>query len=92
MDFIKVSSSNIEGMRYDSESHSLIVIFKGKELRGYRYFDVPSHIFEGMVLAESKGKFFASEIKGKFKFEPIQKQEFNPTITSLPVQEEKISV
>lgn len=35
----------------------------------YRYFDVPRHIYTGLLEADSKGRFFNAQIKGVFGYQ-----------------------
>lgn len=67
LDFIPCESSNIEGYAYDSKVKKLWIAFKGS--RVYAYKDVPNKIADGLHLAESKGKYHAKNIKGKFDYE-----------------------
>lgn len=56
-----VSSSNIASIGYDSDSMILEIEF----LRGavYQYYDVPQSIYDGLMAADSHGKYFAAYIK-----------------------------
>jgi hypothetical protein len=40
--------------------------------RVYQYYDVPQEIFEGMLNAESKGKYFNASIRGQFRYQEIE--------------------
>lgn len=67
-------SSNVKGYGYDAASRTLGVQFKaGGPV--YRYADVPPEVADGLASAESKGKFFATEIRNKFEH---SKPERNP--------------
>ncbi len=59
-------SSQVEAHGYDSISKTLAVKF----VRGsvYHYADVPQEVYEALKSAESVGKFFGKEIKGKYEF------------------------
>jgi hypothetical protein len=67
MDMIQVSSSNIESIGYEDET--LQVNF----LNGttYQYFDVPSHIFDGLQEADSVGKYLAEHVKGTYRYSKV---------------------
>lgn len=65
IEMIPCESSNIEGYGYDSKKKHLWIAFKNN--RVYRYDKVPYEICDGLHLAESKGKYFAQHIKGKFE-------------------------
>ncbi|MGH7283496.1 MAG: KTSC domain-containing protein [Polyangiaceae bacterium] len=51
---------------YDSETRTLEIEFARG--RVYEYYDVPRAIFDHLVKADSKGKFFATWIEGRYKF------------------------
>jgi len=64
MKFEKVKSSYIQEVGYDTETKKLQVEFKNGSK--WQYNEVPESAYVAMLLAESTGKFFASEIKGVF--------------------------
>jgi len=67
MDWIETpESSNIVRFGYERDSNVLSIEFKkgGK----YQYFDVPESVFESMKVADSKGQYFAQNIKGVFRY------------------------
>ena len=66
MNWIDVSSTNLSRVRYDESSLTLEIEFQGG--RVYQYFDVPKHIFEELLRADSKGKFFHAQIKGHYRY------------------------
>lgn len=57
----KVDSSNLESVGYDENSKVLEVEFKSGKV--YRYLDVPKFKYVELVNANSKGKYFYSNIK-----------------------------
>ena len=64
-----VSSSNIDSIGYDEESQTLEVEFKNGTL--YQYFDVPEHIFNGLIGADSIGGYLAANIKGNYRYSRV---------------------
>jgi hypothetical protein len=67
----KVISSTLEAYGgWTPEKEQLIVEFKGGSQ--YLYHKVPVQTFDGLEKAESKGKFFHANIKGKFEFVKIK--------------------
>jgi KTSC domain len=67
MDWIDTpDSSNIARFGFDHQSSVLFIEFK--KSGSYQYFDVPEALFDAMKLAESKGQFFAQNVKGVFRF------------------------
>jgi len=79
MQKVKVESSNISEIGFELTAldagketvsvGTLRVTFKGGNV--YEYPLVPASVFEAFTLSESKGKFFAVEIKGKYQFKNI---------------------
>lgn len=65
----KVVSSQFKKVKYDSESKILIITFNND--KRYEYKDVPQSTFDGLMSAESLGKFFISSIKNSFNFRPL---------------------
>ena len=67
MDWIGTpESSNIARFAYDKGSQVLTIEFK--KGGSYQYFEVQEAVFEGMKSADSKGQYFAQNIKGVFRF------------------------
>ena len=56
-----VSSSNIASIGYDFDNMILEVEFLSGAV--YQYFDVPQSIYDGLMAADSHGKYFAAYIK-----------------------------
>ena len=62
-------SSNIASLKYDSDTLTLQVSFHNGS--DYQYFDIPPQIWEAFKLAESKGVFLNSEIKGTYRYSKV---------------------
>lgn len=81
MKMCKVESSNIREIGYDSEK--LYVVFKPKksttEISMYVYSNVDEKLFKCFLDSDSKGKFFATNIKGKFDYEKVESKEKEPS-------------
>jgi len=65
-----VKSSNIAEIGYDQSNEVLEVKFTSGGL--YRYFRVEPLLNEDFLAADSKGEFFAQNIKGKYDFERVR--------------------
>jgi hypothetical protein len=61
-----VTSSNIGAIGYDGEAQVLHVQFTSG--RKYAYFNVPLEVYDAFLSADSKGKFFAANIRGKYQY------------------------
>ncbi len=59
-------SSNISGFSYDEGGELLTVEFNNGSR--YNYYDVPSHIYEGMKVAPSVGSYLHANVKGRFRY------------------------
>lgn len=66
---IPVESSNIASIGYDEESSTLEIEFLNNTI--YQYFDVPYSVYKDLIEAGSKGKYFAQQIKGYYRFVKI---------------------
>lgn len=56
-----VSSSNIASIGYDPENMILEIEFLNGSV--YQYYDVPQSIYEGLMAADSHGKYLSAYIK-----------------------------
>jgi lysyl-tRNA synthetase class 2 len=62
-------STAIRAIRYDEERQRLLVRFiDGDE---YAYVGVPGEVHRSFVEADSKGGFFAAEIRGKYPYNKL---------------------
>jgi hypothetical protein len=66
---IKVVSSNVAEIGYDIDTFTLKIKFNYGGI--YQYKNVPLAIFEGLKLAESKGKYVNQNIVNKYSFTKI---------------------
>jgi len=65
----RVQSSNLDAVAYDRASLTLYIAFKGN--RTYRYDGVPPSVFSQLMEAESKGRYFYYNIRGRYPYERI---------------------
>jgi KTSC domain len=59
-----VQSSMMTFVKYDDDTGELDITFTS--CKTYRYLEVPSEIYDGLLDAESKGEFFNDNIKDAF--------------------------
>jgi hypothetical protein len=69
MDRIPVSSSNIRSIGYDPSLGILEVEFKPNGV--YRYFNVPEHLYNGLMNASSHGQFLDDHIKYNYRYQKV---------------------
>ena len=66
---INVHSSAIESAGYMYESYTMRLTFNsGKQ---YDYTEVPNHVFEGLRLSQSKGKFINKYVLKNYSFKLV---------------------
>jgi hypothetical protein len=66
-------SSNVAEFSYDPLRHQLDVTFHNGQT--YRYIEVPVQVYEALYIAPSKGKFLASQVKGRFAYQRVTQQD-----------------
>jgi hypothetical protein len=64
-----VKSSNISSIGYDPSENILEIEFSTGSV--YQYLAVPSSVHESFMRASSKGSFFASKIRNKYRTRQI---------------------
>jgi len=70
MERIQVKSSNIASIGYDEASSILEVEFNSGDV--YQYYDVPKGEYEGMMAADSHGKYLNTAIKkGGYRYSKV---------------------
>ena len=62
---VPVVSSNIHSVGFNNKKKELIVEFKVHSR--YSYKDVAPEVYDAMLQAESKGKYFAEFVRGKYE-------------------------
>lgn len=67
---VAVESSSLVSVGFAKEARILEVEFRSGAI--YRYFAVPLAIFEEFKRAESKGRYFAQSIRGKYQFQRVE--------------------
>jgi hypothetical protein len=59
-----VSSSSVSSVGYDPKTRTLELEFHSGSV--YEYSEVPPEVFQGLMEAPSKGRYFANEIRGQY--------------------------
>jgi hypothetical protein len=62
-------SSSIKSAGYDSQTMTMEVAFVNETV--YQYFDVPEHIFQGLLSAPSAGAYLNSFVKGAYRYSKL---------------------
>jgi len=66
MERIAVTSKNIRAVGYEAETSTLEVEFNYGSV--YQYHSVPQEVYDSFILADSKGTFLNTNIKGSYSF------------------------
>ena len=69
MERIPVNSSNISSVGYDPDSQTLEIEFNNGGV--YQYSGVPESVYDGMMGADSKGKYFHANINKTYPFSKL---------------------
>jgi hypothetical protein len=67
MEWTAVSSTTVKAVAYEEATSTVFVEFMGGSI--YRYFDVSPALYDEFMSATSKGAYFNSNIKNKFRYE-----------------------
>ena len=65
-----VTSSNLLAIGYDPSNETLRIRFKNNTI--YDFYNVPLKLYEGLMNANSKGKYFQAYIKDKYPYNKVQ--------------------
>jgi KTSC domain len=68
MERLALDSTILGWARYSPQDHVLELGFRTGKV--YIYFDVPLHSYQGLVRAESKGRYFNLHIRNHFRVQP----------------------
>ena len=66
---VEINSTNLKSASYNTENKTLTVSFKNGSI--YEYYEFPWEIFTKFRMSDSQGKFFSSQINGKYKYKKI---------------------
>ena len=69
MDWLPLESKLLTAVTYAAENHVLYLRFRSGDV--YRYFDFPPELYRDFLDAESKGRFFLSEIRNQFRYDRL---------------------
>lgn len=68
---VDIKSTNLKSAVYDTGSKVLTVTFNNGHI--YEYYEFPWEKFAKLRMSESQGKYFNSDINGKYKFKKLEK-------------------
>lgn len=61
-----VNSTDLRSVGYDPSTHTLEIEFHGSGV--YRYSGVPEHVYQGLMSASSKGRYFHAHVKDHYPY------------------------
>jgi hypothetical protein len=64
-----IVSTALKSVGYDGVAHVLEVELQSGLI--YRYFDVPLSVYEALMSAPSKGRYFDDNVQGKYEYRRI---------------------
>jgi hypothetical protein len=64
MERLPVTSETIAEIGY--QDSTLEIMFTSGTV--YQYFDVPEHVYDGLMNADSHGRFFNEQVRGHFRY------------------------
>lgn len=65
-----LDSSSLQSVGYSAEAGTLEITFRSGAI--YRYSEVPRHVYQALLDASSKGRYFTAVIRSSFRFERIR--------------------
>lgn len=71
MDWQSFESKLLAAGAYDAEKHILYLRFRSGEV--YRYFEFPEEQYQDLLDAESRGRYFLTQIRNQFRYERLAK-------------------
>ena len=71
-----VESATLAAIGFDVARGILQLEFRSRAV--YSYFGVPSAVYEGLLAAPSKGKYFNEEIRGHFAYSRVPDMQTGP--------------
>jgi KTSC domain len=64
-----ITSTALKSVGYDAVAHVLEVELQAGPI--HRYFDVPQSVYETLISAPSKGRYFDNNVRGKYEHRQI---------------------
>jgi len=66
----RLDSSSLHSVGYVAQTSTMEVAFRNGSV--YRYFGVPLKVYEDLLSADSKGRYFIAAIRTSFRFQRIE--------------------
>jgi hypothetical protein len=72
MKWVALESKMLSAMAYEDSQQILYLRFRNTS-EVYRYFEFPAAAYQAFLRAESRGRFFRSQIRDHFRYERMAK-------------------
>ena len=69
MEWRRLDSSVFRCAKYIADEHTLYLLFRTGEL--YSYFDFPPQQYRDFLAADSQGRYFSQNIRGRFPYKHL---------------------
>jgi len=69
MDWQPLDSKMLAAVAYEPEPKTLYLRFRSGEI--YRYFDFPEDQYQAFLQAESRGRYFLTHIRRRFRYQRL---------------------
>ncbi len=63
---------DVESTVIDAVGYSRVLEIRFESGRIYQYYNVPEEVYNAMLTAPSKGKYFNESIRGKYSYQEIE--------------------
>jgi hypothetical protein len=71
LNWVPVESSVFKSAAYRSDERQLYLRFHHGDI--YRYFGFPPQLYDEFLVADSKGGYFARNIRNRFRYEQVHR-------------------
>ena len=71
LNWVSVDSSVFTSAAYRSDQRQLYLRFHHADI--YRYFEFPPQLYDEFLVADSKGRYFARNIRNQFRYEQVHR-------------------
>lgn len=68
-----MQTHDVESTVIDALGYTRVLEIHFESGRIYQYYDVPDDVYEGMMSADSKGRYFNAHIRDKYPYQEIER-------------------
>lgn len=67
-----METHDVESSVIDAVGYARVLELRFDSGRIYQYYNVPEDVYQGMLAADSKGRYFNAHIRDKFPYQEVQ--------------------